>query len=204
MSYLVVIPPEAWPIDDLFKGDVNLYVDGRPVDAQGDGEIDEDVVAVPPPVVPVMEISSDTSLHPVSDSFESVTSSALQVAGLQLFATDFANDTAMSVALSLARDPTPPHDLEPTPELAPVPFDIAPLIPDPAPAPVDPPFVEPFIPAPAPADVAPLPPIESDVHRTNLPTIFLQDIPAPRPGEGTSGQHPRDDPFAPATFPPTS
>ncbi|KAM0064635.1 hypothetical protein Hdeb2414_s0003g00105331 [Helianthus debilis subsp. tardiflorus] len=225
---LVVIPPEAWPIDDLFEGDVDLYVDEPPVDSQGDGEIDEDVVAIPPPVVPVIEISSDSSLHSVSDSFESVTSSALQAAGLKLFATDSDDGTAMSATLSPARDPTPPHDPEPAPELAPIPFgqpdvapidpklipdpdhipfkllDIAPLIPEPVPAPVDLSVVELFIPPLTPADVAPLPPVESDVHHTDSPTIFLQDIPAPRPGEDTSGQHPRDDPFAPAVFPLTS
>ncbi|MFS7962504.1 hypothetical protein Hanom_Chr08g00727381 [Helianthus anomalus] len=43
----------------------------------GDGEIDEDVVAVPPPEIPVVEISSDPSLHSVSDCFESVTSSTM-------------------------------------------------------------------------------------------------------------------------------
>ncbi|MFS7936632.1 hypothetical protein Hanom_Chr05g00417891 [Helianthus anomalus] len=29
---LVVIPPEVWPIDDLFEVDVDLFVDGLPVD----------------------------------------------------------------------------------------------------------------------------------------------------------------------------
>ncbi|MFS7919286.1 hypothetical protein Hanom_Chr03g00210951 [Helianthus anomalus] len=57
---LVVIPPDDWPFDDLF-----------------DDDIDEDVVAAPPPEIPVVEISSDSSLHSISDSFESVTSLAL-------------------------------------------------------------------------------------------------------------------------------
>ncbi|MFS7996884.1 hypothetical protein Hanom_Chr12g01135151 [Helianthus anomalus] len=74
---LVVIPPEDWPFDDLFDDDVDLFVDGPLVDAQGDGERDEDVVAIPPPEILVIEVSSDSSLHCVSDSFESVTSSAL-------------------------------------------------------------------------------------------------------------------------------
>ncbi|MFS7918949.1 hypothetical protein Hanom_Chr03g00207181 [Helianthus anomalus] len=67
----------------------------------GDGEIDEDedVVVVPPPEIPVIE-----------------------TAGLQLFATESDDNTAMSTALSPARDPTPPHDPEPAPELALVPF----------------------------------------------------------------------------------
>ncbi|MFS7946651.1 hypothetical protein Hanom_Chr06g00538871 [Helianthus anomalus] len=63
-----------------------------------------------------------------------------------------------------------------------------PLIPDPVPTPVDLPLAEPFIPPPPPAAVAPLPPVEYDVHHTDLPIVFLQDIPAPRLGEGTSGQ----------------
>ncbi|MFS7936586.1 hypothetical protein Hanom_Chr05g00417301 [Helianthus anomalus] len=204
--HLVVITPEDWPFDDLFDDDVDLFVDGPPGDAQGDGEIDEDVVAGPPPAIPVIEISSDSSLHSVSDSFEFVTSSAIRAAGLQLYATDSDDDTAMSVAPSPARVPTPPHDPEPAPELAPIPFgqpdvapidpepihdpdhvpfglpDITPLIPDPIPAPVDLPLAEPFIPSPAPAE----------------------DIPAPRPGEGTSGQHPSHDAFSPAAFPPIS
>ncbi|MFS7929658.1 hypothetical protein Hanom_Chr04g00335151 [Helianthus anomalus] len=105
---LVVLPLEAWPFDDSFDDDVDLFVEGPPVDAQGDGEIDKDVVAV--------------STSCCSYSFESVTPSALQMAGLQLFATDSDDDTTMSATLSPARDPTPPHDPELAPELAPVPF----------------------------------------------------------------------------------
>ncbi|MFS7905369.1 hypothetical protein Hanom_Chr01g00046831 [Helianthus anomalus] len=215
---LVVIPPEDWPFDDLFDDDVDLFVDCPPVDAQAVGEIDEDVVAVPPPVIPIIEISSDSSLHSVSDSFESVTSSALQAPGLQLFATDSDNDTAMSTAPSPPHDPehvsepdpihfgqpdVAPVDPEPIPANDHVPFglpEIAPLIPDPLPTLVDS-LAEPFIPPPAPADFAPLHPVESDVHRTDLPIVYLHDIPAPRLGEGTSSQHPRYNPFASAAFP---
>ncbi|XP_022025080.1 protein TonB-like [Helianthus annuus] len=76
----------------------------------------------------------------------------------------------------------------PLPDHEPIPFgilDIAPLIPDPVPAHVDPPVIEPLFPspAPAPADVAPFHPVESDVHRIDLPIVFLQDIPVLRPGE---------------------
>ncbi|MFS8003678.1 hypothetical protein Hanom_Chr13g01216681 [Helianthus anomalus] len=225
---LVVIPPEDWTFDDLFDDDVDLFVDGPPADAQGDVEIDDEVVAVPPPAIPVVEISSDSNLHSVSDSFESVTSSALRPTGLQLYATDSVDNTAMSVAPSPSRVPTPPHDPEHAPELAPVPFgqpdvapidpepipdpnhvplglpDIAPLIPDPIPAPVDFLLARPFLPPPSPADVAPLPPVEPDVHRTDLPIVFLQDTLSPCPGEGTSGQPLRYDPFASAAFPPTT
>ncbi|KAM0043741.1 hypothetical protein Hdeb2414_s0010g00344811 [Helianthus debilis subsp. tardiflorus] len=123
---LVVIPPEDWPFDDLFDDDIDLFVDGPPVDAQGDGEIDEDVVAVPPPKIPIVEISSDPSLHSVSASFESVTSSALQAVGLQRYATDSDDDTSMSTA------PSPPHDPEHDPEPDPIHFD------QPDVAPVDP------------------------------------------------------------------
>ncbi|MFS7977347.1 hypothetical protein Hanom_Chr10g00902951 [Helianthus anomalus] len=204
---LVVIPLEDWPFGNLFDDDVDLIVDGPPADAQGDGENDEDVVTITPPVTPIVDLSSDSSLH-------------------SLFATKFDDDTAMSVAPSPARDPTPLHDPEPGPELdldpfgqpdvAPidpklildpnhVPFglpDIAPLIPDPVPAPVDLPVVETYIPPHPSADVAPLPPIESDVHRTNFPIVFLQDILAFHPGEGTLDHPPSYDHFASAALPP--
>ncbi|KAJ0796813.1 hypothetical protein HanPI659440_Chr04g0166721 [Helianthus annuus] len=98
---LVVIPPEDWPFDDLFNDDVDLFLDGHPADAQGDGEFDNVVVLdVPPPAIPVIEISSDSSLHSVADSFESVTSLALQAAGIQLYATDLDDDDAICAAPS--------------------------------------------------------------------------------------------------------
>ncbi|XP_021998525.1 leucine-rich repeat extensin-like protein 3 [Helianthus annuus] len=202
---LVVIPPEDWPFDDLFGDDFDLFVDGPPDNAHGDGELDEEVFDIPLLEIPVIEISSDSSLHSVSDSFESVTSSALQVVGLRCYATDSDDDTTMSAA------PSPPHDFkpglepdfvpddqpdaapadpepilapEPLPDHDPIPFglpDIALLIPDPVPAPADPPIIEPVTPplAPAPAD----------------------DIPAPHPGEGTSSQQPSQDPHVSAAYP---
>ncbi|XP_022000585.1 uncharacterized protein LOC110898137 [Helianthus annuus] len=210
---LMVIPPEVWPFDDLFDDDFDLFVDGPPDDAHGDGELDEDVVAIPLLGIPIIEFSSDSSLHSVADSFESVTSSALQAVGLRRYATDSNDDMAMSAApspphdfelglepdyvpdqpIDAPADPEPIHAPDPLPDLDPIPFglpDIAPLIPDPVPAPADPPVIELVTPplAPAPADVAPFHPVESDVHRVDLPIVFLQDIPAPRPGEGTSGQ----------------
>ncbi|XP_021979448.1 calphotin-like [Helianthus annuus] len=55
-----------------------------------------------------------------------------------------------------------------------------------------PPFVVPVTPVPAPASApfdAPLFPTHTaDAHRTNLPITFLQEIPPPRPGEGSSRQ----------------
>ncbi|KAJ0556069.1 hypothetical protein HanIR_Chr07g0309451 [Helianthus annuus] len=181
---LVVILPKDWPFDDLFDDDFDLFVDGPPDDAHGDGEIDEDVVASPLPEIPVIEISSDSSLHSVSDSFESVTSSALQAVGLRRYATDSDDDTTMSAAPSPPHNPeldleldfvpvdqpdVAPADPEPLLDHDPISFglsDIAPLIPDPVPAPVDPPVIEPFIPplAPAPADVAPFHPMETYPH----------------------------------------
>ncbi|KAJ0722688.1 hypothetical protein HanOQP8_Chr08g0289501 [Helianthus annuus] len=129
----------------------------------------------------------------------------------------------------MSATPIPPHDLEPDfipdgqsddtptdPESMPVPeplpdhdpisfgiLDIAPLIPDPVPAPVDPPVTETFIPpvAPAPTDVARFHSVESDLHRVDLPIDLLQGIPAPRPGEGTSGQQPSHDLHILAAYP---
>ncbi|KAJ0453021.1 hypothetical protein HanHA300_Chr15g0585641 [Helianthus annuus] len=61
-----------------------------------------------------------------------------------------------------------------------------------------PPFVQPVTPpvapisAPisAPTDIPLIPPHTTDAHRTDLPVTFLQDIPPPRPGEGSSRQPP--------------
>ncbi|KAJ0751775.1 hypothetical protein HanPI659440_Chr09g0316691 [Helianthus annuus] len=139
-----------------------------------------------------------------------------------------------------ALDPLPEHDH------IDIPF-VAPPLPDPIPVLVDrspfatqidpryaytyngwieddddyPPFVRPISPPSAPtqipANVAPFHPQISDVHRTDLPVTFLQDIPPPRPGEGSSSQQPPVSaalpfmplfalaaPFAPAPFMPIS
>ena len=57
-----------------------------------------------------------------------------------------------------------------------------------------PPFVlpvtPPVAPVSAPTDIPLFPPHTTDVHRTDLPITFLQDIPPPRPGEGSSRQPP--------------
>ncbi|XP_022029383.1 proline-rich receptor-like protein kinase PERK9 [Helianthus annuus] len=57
-----------------------------------------------------------------------------------------------------------------------------------------PPFVFPVTPpvahVSAPTDVPLFPPHTTDVHCTDLPITFLQDIPPPRPGEGSSRQPP--------------
>ncbi|XP_021975447.1 actin cytoskeleton-regulatory complex protein PAN1-like [Helianthus annuus] len=55
-----------------------------------------------------------------------------------------------------------------------------------------PPYVVPVtpttVPVTAPLDIPLFPPPTSDTHRTDLPITFLQDIPPPRPGEGSSRQ----------------
>ncbi|XP_022024981.1 magnetosome-associated protein MamJ-like [Helianthus annuus] len=57
-----------------------------------------------------------------------------------------------------------------------------------------PPFVlpvtPPVAPVSAPTDIPLFPPHTTDVHRTDLPITFHQDIPPPRPGEGSSRQPP--------------
>ncbi|XP_022007378.1 resuscitation-promoting factor RpfA-like [Helianthus annuus] len=57
-----------------------------------------------------------------------------------------------------------------------------------------PPFVlpvtPPVAPVSAPIEIPLFHPHTSDVHRTNLPITFLQDIPPPHPGEGSSRQPP--------------
>ncbi|KAJ0442789.1 hypothetical protein HanRHA438_Chr16g0760181 [Helianthus annuus] len=57
-----------------------------------------------------------------------------------------------------------------------------------------PPFVlpvtPPVAPVSAPTDIPLFHPHTTDAHRTDLPITFLQDIPPPRPGEGSSRQPP--------------
>ncbi|XP_022040798.1 pollen-specific leucine-rich repeat extensin-like protein 3 [Helianthus annuus] len=69
-----------------------------------------------------------------------------------------------------------------------------------------PPFVVPVTPTAAPVfaplDVPQFHPHISDVHRTDLPITFLQDIPPPHPGEGPSTQQPDHMPPMTATLPP--
>ncbi|XP_021996226.1 leucine-rich repeat extensin-like protein 1 [Helianthus annuus] len=55
-----------------------------------------------------------------------------------------------------------------------------------------PPYVIPVtphtVPVTAPFDIPLFPPHTTDIQRTDLPITFLQDIPPPRPGEGSSRQ----------------
>ncbi|XP_035835807.1 calphotin-like [Helianthus annuus] len=68
-------------------------------------------------------------------------------------------------------DDYPPFVLPVTPPAAPV---LAPAL-----APIS-----------APTDIPLIPPYITDTHRTDLPVTFLQDIPPPLPGEGSSRQPP--------------
>ncbi|KAJ0907480.1 hypothetical protein HanRHA438_Chr07g0299501 [Helianthus annuus] len=107
---LAVVPPEDWPFDNHLDEDFDIFVGDHPTGEQGDREVDDIIVLdVPPHVVPVIDISSDSSIHSVADSFESVTSSALRAVGLRLYATD--DDDAMSAALSSPIRAPPPHPL---------------------------------------------------------------------------------------------
>ncbi|KAF5768906.1 hypothetical protein HanXRQr2_Chr14g0642011 [Helianthus annuus] len=72
-----------------------------------------------------------------------------------------------------------------------------------------PPFVlpvtPPVAPVSAPTDIPLFPPHTTDVHRTDLPITFLQDIPPPHPGEGSSRQPPVSvPPVLSSSFPFTS
>ncbi|XP_021993638.1 vegetative cell wall protein gp1-like [Helianthus annuus] len=68
-----------------------------------------------------------------------------------------------------------------------------------------PPFVlpvtPPVAPVSAPPDIPFFPPHTTDAHRTDLPITFLQDIPPPRPEEGSSRQPPVSVPPVPSSFP---
>ncbi|XP_021980716.1 proline-rich protein 36-like [Helianthus annuus] len=56
--------------------------------------------------------------------------------------------------------------------------------------PVTPPVSPVSAPVSTPTDIPLFPPHTTDAHRTDLPITFLQDIPPPRPGEGSSRQPP--------------
>ncbi|KAF5817931.1 hypothetical protein HanXRQr2_Chr02g0058801 [Helianthus annuus] len=96
---LAAVTPKDWPFDDLLDNDLDIFVGDHPVGDQGDGEVDDvAILDIPSPVISVIDISSDSDLHSVADSFESVTSSALHVAGVRAYATDLDDEDAMSAA----------------------------------------------------------------------------------------------------------
>ncbi|XP_022036798.2 calphotin-like [Helianthus annuus] len=68
-----------------------------------------------------------------------------------------------------------------------------------------PPFVlpvtPPVAPVSAPSEIPLFHPHTTDAHRTDLPITFLQDIPPPRPGEGSSRQPPVSVPPVPSSVP---
>ncbi|MFS7905775.1 hypothetical protein Hanom_Chr01g00051611 [Helianthus anomalus] len=121
-----------------------------------------------------------------------VTSSTLLAARLGAYPTDD-DDDAISVAPSSPiHVPTPPH----TPDhiLAPVSAPVDSLL-------VAPPSTQtPPTTLVTPVSRSSLLPPTTDTHRIDLSTIFPHEIPAPRPGEGTSRQPPRFDPLASANF----
>ena len=71
--------------------------------------------------IPIIKLSSDSSIHSISDSFESATFTTLLTGRLLLFAPDTDDDAALTTALTLAQDHIPSHSPGPAPEAAPVP-----------------------------------------------------------------------------------
>ncbi|MFS7937474.1 hypothetical protein Hanom_Chr05g00428011 [Helianthus anomalus] len=128
----------------------------------------------------------------------------------------------------IAPEPIPAHDPLPVHDPIPIDVRVAASpLPDPVPVLVDhaplathidpryahtrngwiedddyPPFVRQVTPPPAPVHapfgIGPFHPHETNVHRTDLPITFLQDIPPPRPGEGPSSQQAGHVPFVAA------
>ncbi|KAM0011847.1 hypothetical protein Hdeb2414_s0059g00760731 [Helianthus debilis subsp. tardiflorus] len=99
-----------------------------------------------------------------------------------------------------------PADPKPLSDRDPIPFgipDIAPLIPDLAPATIDSPVIGTFVSPPTPTltDAAPSDAVESDVHRDGLPSDSLQNTPAPRPRKDTPGQQTSQDLHVSAAYP---
>ncbi|MFS7967695.1 hypothetical protein Hanom_Chr09g00788761 [Helianthus anomalus] len=101
----------------------------HPEGDQGDGEVEDVVILdIPSPVISVIDISSDSDLHSVADSFECVTSSALHVAGVRAYPTDLDDDDAMSATPSSpVRATTPPPVHDHIPDLVSAPLDLPPL-----------------------------------------------------------------------------
>ncbi|KAJ0442077.1 hypothetical protein HanOQP8_Chr16g0610631 [Helianthus annuus] len=159
--------------------DVPVIHVGHPDDDIGDGEVHNiAILEVSSPVVSVIDISS-------SDGRFDTSPSEIRRAGLRADPTDSSFDTIPIV--------TPPPDDTHVPVSTPVdPLPVAPL--------------DTHTSHPTPTTLAPgcpLPPHTADSHQFDLPTIFPHEIPAPRPGEGTSGQPPSFDPLASVGFMPT-
>ncbi|KAJ0452620.1 hypothetical protein HanHA300_Chr15g0580961 [Helianthus annuus] len=122
---------------------------------------------------------------------------------------DPVHDDAPAIAPFIADHPVDPV-VAPFPDPVPVLFDRAPFATRVDPRYADtrngwidddddyPPFVRPVTPPIAPVsapistpiDIPSFPPHVTDAHRIDLPVTFLQDIPPPRPGEGSSRQPP--------------
>ncbi|KAL9993166.1 hypothetical protein Hdeb2414_s0021g00575721 [Helianthus debilis subsp. tardiflorus] len=181
---LAAIPAQDWPFvvdlnDDIYVPVIEVdHID----DDLGDGEVcDIAILDVESPVVSVIDISSDSDPDSVADSFESVIFSALLATRLRAYPTD--DDDAMSVAPSSPVH-VPTHAHTPDHPLAHVsaPIDSLPV----APLGTQTPHTAPINPIPG----CSLPPPTTDTHQIDLPTIFPHEIPAPRPGEGTTRKHP--------------
>ncbi|XP_022040353.1 leucine-rich repeat extensin-like protein 5 [Helianthus annuus] len=216
------------PLDVVSDDDIDLFDEGPPEDDyEGGALIDADVV-LPIAEAPVEELPAGS---PVPDSLESVASASLHDQGVQHHSPDADPDLAMSAAPAPALAP-PIVDLPVVaPPVVDDPVVDVPL-PDPVPALVDrapfaahidpryadtcngwieddddyPPFVlpvtPPVAPVSAPTNIPLFPPHTTDVHRTDFPITFLQDIPPPHPGEGSSRQPPVSvPPMLPSSFP---
>ncbi|XP_035834054.1 SH3 domain-containing protein C23A1.17-like [Helianthus annuus] len=170
---LVAFPLEDLPLDAMSDDDIDLFIEGLPEGAQGDGVPVDDVVVVPLIEIPIIEISSD---HSGPDSFESVSSTTLHALGLQRYPTDSDSDTAMSAAPvqdfefddEFDPDIDPEHEVDfiPDDQLFDIPANLEPIPADPELAPADP---EPM-PAPEPIPAHdPLP--EHDPVPVGIPVV---------------------------------
>ncbi|MFS7917814.1 hypothetical protein Hanom_Chr03g00193621 [Helianthus anomalus] len=104
---LATIPHEDWPfIVDLDDDEVPVFHVDHPDEDIGDGEVfDVTILEVASSVISVIDISSD------SDSRESVTSSDLQVVGLEASPAGNASFAPATPTPTSTPTPTPPHTL---------------------------------------------------------------------------------------------
>ncbi|XP_022036374.1 non-classical arabinogalactan protein 31-like [Helianthus annuus] len=169
-------------------------------DLEFDHEVDDDFDHVFPP-----------EHDPVHDDAPAVAPFVddIPIANHPVVAPPLVDDHVIDAPL-LIEDPV----VAPFPDPMPVPFDRAPFATHIDPRCADsrngwidddddyPPFVRPVTPPVAPVlapvsapistptDIPLVPPHTTDTHRTDLPVTFLQDIPPPRPGEGSSREPP--------------
>ncbi|MFS7936196.1 hypothetical protein Hanom_Chr05g00412651 [Helianthus anomalus] len=144
------------------EDDIPVIHVGHPDDDIGDGEVlDIAILEVSSPVVSVIDISS-------SDTSDDASSTEIRQAGLRADATESSFHSIPIVT------PSPDHTLAPiSAHVHSLPV---------APLDTQTPHTTPVIPVPG----CPLPPLITDSHQIDLPTIFSYEIPTPRPREGTS------------------